>query len=136
MGAGIEVVISKSKDLCFCQYKSKKNLLLIRKKHHCFHPVMLLRTILFRLCFFFFVENVIHSQVASVNTLCKSVLNVKNTVIKNCNLYSDKNGVKHIRIQVRPNKWHENDCPFCHKSCPVYDKHSSSIMPRYYEDNS
>jgi uncharacterized protein len=61
---------------------------------------------------------------------------VKNTVIKNCNLYSDKNGVKHIRIQARPNKWHENDCPFCHKSCPVYDKHSSSIMPRYYEDNS
>ncbi len=62
---------------------------------------------------------------ASVNTLCKSVLNVKNTVIKNCNLYSDKNGVKHIRIQARPNKWPENDCPFCHKSCPVYDKHSS-----------
>ena len=60
---------------------------------------------------------------ASVNTLCKSVPNVKNTVIKNCNLYSDKNGVKHIRIQARPNKWHENDCPFCHKSCPVYDKH-------------
>ena len=62
---------------------------------------------------------------ASVNTLCKSVLNVKNTVIKNCNLYSEKNGVKHIRIQARPNKWLENDCPFCHKSCPVYDKHSS-----------
>ena len=62
---------------------------------------------------------------ATVNTLCKSVLNVKNTVIKNCNLYSDKNGVKHIRIQARPNKWHENDCPFCHKSWPVYDKHSS-----------
>ncbi len=41
---------------------------------------------------------------ASVNTLCKSVLNVKNTVIKNCNLYSDKNGVKHIRIQARPNR--------------------------------
>lgn len=51
---------SEGKQLCFCQYKSKKNLLLIRKKHHCFHPVMLLRTILFRLCFFFFVENVIH----------------------------------------------------------------------------
>ena len=42
-----------------------------------------------------------------------------------CNLYSDKNGVKHIRIQARLNKWHENDCPFCHKSCPVYDKHSN-----------
>lgn len=62
---------------------------------------------------------------ASVNTLCKSVLNVKNTVIKNSNLYSDKNGVKHIRIQARPDKWHENDCSFRLKSCPVYDKHSS-----------
>ena len=61
----------------------------------------------------------------SVNTLCKNVLNVKNTVIENCNLYSDKEGVKRIRIKARPNKWHENDCPFCHKSCPVYDKHSS-----------
>ena len=29
------------------------------------------------------------------------------------------------RIKARPNKWHENDCPFCHKSCPAYDKHSS-----------
>ena len=62
---------------------------------------------------------------ASINTLCKSILNVKNTVIENCNLYSDKDGVKHIRIQARPNKWHQNDCPFCHKSCPVYDKHSN-----------
>ena len=34
-------------------------------------------------------------------------------------------GVKHIRIKAIPNKWHENDCPFCHKSCPAYDKHSS-----------
>lgn len=33
--------------------------------------------------------------------------------------------MKHIRIKSRPNKWHENDCPFCHKSCPAYDKHSS-----------
>ena len=56
----IKILKFQSKNFCFCQYKSKKNLLLIRKKHHCFHPVMLLRTILFRLCFFFFVENVIH----------------------------------------------------------------------------
>ena len=61
---------------------------------------------------------------ASVNTLCKSVLNVKNTVIENFNLYADSDGVKHIRIKARPNKWHQNDCPFCHKSCPAYDKHS------------
>lgn len=56
----IKIFQKQSYKFCFCQYKSKKNLLLIRKKHHCFHPVMLLRTILFRLCFFFFVENVIH----------------------------------------------------------------------------
>lgn len=56
----IKICRGQSQKFCFCQYKSKKNLLLIRKKHHCFHPVMLLRTILFRLCFFFFVENVIH----------------------------------------------------------------------------
>ena len=61
----------------------------------------------------------------SANTLCKNVLNVKNTVIENFNLYSDEDGVKHIRIKARPNKWHENDCPFCYKSCPAYDKHSN-----------
>ena len=46
-------------------------------------------------------------------------------LIENFNLYSDEDGVKHIRIKARPNKWHKNDCPFCHKSCPAYDKHSS-----------
>ena len=46
-------------------------------------------------------------------------------LIENFNLYSDEDGVKHFRIKSRPNKWHENDCPFCHKSCPAYDKHSS-----------
>ena len=46
-------------------------------------------------------------------------------LIENFNLYSDEDGVKHICIKARPNKWHENDCPFCHKSCPAYDKHSS-----------
>ena len=46
-------------------------------------------------------------------------------LIENFNLYSDEDGVKHIRIKARPNKLHENDCPFCDKSCPAYDKHSS-----------
>ena len=40
----------------------------------------------------------------SANTLCKSVLNVKNTVIENFNLYSDEDGVKHIRIKARPKR--------------------------------
>ncbi len=64
----------------------------------------------------------------SANTLCKNILNVKKTVVEDCNFYSDADGVKHIRIKARPNKWHENDCPFCHKPCPAYDRHS--ISPR------
>lgn len=61
----------------------------------------------------------------STNTLCKEILNVKNAVIEDCIIFDDADGVKHIRIKARPTKTHENDCPFCHKPCPVYDKHSS-----------
>ncbi len=61
----------------------------------------------------------------STNTICKEILNVKNAVIEDCIFFNDADGVKHIRIKARPTKTHENDCPFCHKSCPVYDKHSS-----------
>ncbi len=39
---------------------------------------------------------------ASVDTICKSVLNVKNTVIENYNFHSDKDGVKHFRIVNAP----------------------------------
>lgn len=53
------------------------------------------------------------------------ILSILYSLDRNFNLYSDEDGVKHIRIKARPNKWHENDCPFCHKSCPAYDKHSS-----------
>lgn len=61
----------------------------------------------------------------STNTLCKKVLNVKGAVVEDCNFYSDDDGVKHFRIKARPNKWHQNDCPFCHKARPVYDQHST-----------
>ncbi len=61
----------------------------------------------------------------SVNTLCKNILNVKNSVIEYCNFYHSADGVKHIRIKARTNNWHENDCLFCHKPCPLYDRHSS-----------
>ena len=62
----------------------------------------------------------------SINTLCKNILNVKNTVIENCYIYSDEDNVKRFRIKARPNKWHQNDCPFCHKTCSSYDRHSAS----------
>ena len=58
----------------------------------------------------------------SANTLCKKLLNVKNAVIEKAEFYSDNNGVNHIRIHARPNVWHQNDCPICHKRCKRYDK--------------
>ena len=53
----------------------------------------------------------------STNTLCKKLLNVKSAVIEGANFYTDEDGVNHIRIHARPNVWHEDDCPFCHKRC-------------------
>ena len=58
----------------------------------------------------------------STNTLCKKLLNVKSAVIEGANFYTDEEGVNHIRIHARPNVWHEDDCPFCHKRCRRYDK--------------
>ena len=58
----------------------------------------------------------------STNTLCKKLLNVKSAVIEEANFYTDEDGVNHIRIHARPNVWHEDDCPFCHKRCRRYDK--------------
>ena len=58
----------------------------------------------------------------SANTLCKKLLNVKSAVVEGCDFYSDQDGVNHVRIHARPNRWHEDDCPFCHKRCKRYDK--------------
>ncbi len=58
---------------------------------------------------------------ASANTLCKKLLNVKTAVITGRDFFTDTDGVKHIRIKARSNKWHEDDCPFCHKRCKRYD---------------
>ena len=58
----------------------------------------------------------------STNTLYKKLLNVKSAVIEEANFYTDEDGVNHIRIHARPNVWHEDDCPFCHKRCRRYDK--------------
>ena len=58
----------------------------------------------------------------STNTLCKKLLNVKNAVVEDAEFYSDNDGVNHIRIHARPNAWHIDDCPFCHKRCRRYDK--------------
>ncbi len=58
---------------------------------------------------------------ASTNTIFKKVLNVKHTVVTDAAFFTDSDGVNHLKIYARPDKWHENDCPVCHKSCPRYD---------------
>ena len=58
----------------------------------------------------------------SANTLCKKLLNVKHAVVEDAKFYTDDDGVNHIRIHARPNIWHTNDCPYCHKRCRRYDK--------------
>ena len=63
---------------------------------------------------------------ASVNTLCKILLNVKGAVVEGNELFRDENGVLHIRILARPNFWHQNECPYCHKRCPGYDRATKS----------
>lgn len=59
---------------------------------------------------------------ASADTLCKKLLNVKNTVVESHDFYSDKDGVVHLRIKARPSAWHKDDCPFCSRRCPGYDR--------------
>ena len=54
---------------------------------------------------------------ASANTLCKNLLNVKNIVVDSHKFYTDMSGVEHLRIIARPNKWNQFRCPFCGRKC-------------------
>ncbi|MFR4354793.1 MAG: transposase family protein [Oscillospiraceae bacterium] len=58
----------------------------------------------------------------SANTLCKKLFNIKNTVVESHDFYSDKDGVVHLRIKARPSAWHRDDCPFCGRRFPGYDR--------------
>ena len=66
----------------------------------------------------------------SANTLCKKLLNVKSVVVEDVVFYSDQKGAAHVRIKARPDRRHQNDCPFCHKHCKYYD--SQSTLPRLW----
>lgn len=60
---------------------------------------------------------------ASADTSCKKLLNVKNTVVESYNFYNDVDGVTHLRIKARPTAWHQDDCPFCgRRYLPRYDR--------------
>lgn len=58
---------------------------------------------------------------ASADTLLKKALNVNGMVVESHRFYDDDNGAKHLRMSARPNAWHLNDCPFCHRRLPGYD---------------
>ncbi len=66
---------------------------------------------------------------ASANTLCKNLLNVKDSVVESHDFYTDKDNVKHLRIHARPRRGKENCCPFCGKTSPRYDcsNHSNKV---------
>ena len=64
---------------------------------------------------------------ASADTLCKKLLNVKSTVVESHSFYNDADGVTHLRIKARPNAWHQDECPFCGKrNLPRYDRQSKN----------
>lgn len=64
---------------------------------------------------------------ASADTLCRKLLNVKNTVIESHYFYNDANAVTHLRIKARPNAWHQDDCPFCRRrNLPRFDCHAKN----------
>ena len=64
---------------------------------------------------------------ASADTLCKKLLNVKSTVVESHSFYNDADGVTHLRIKARPNAWHQDECPFCgRRNLPRYDRQSKN----------
>ena len=49
----------------------------------------------------------------STSTLCKNLLNVKNIMIEDVKLWTDKDAVRHLTINVKPYKKDQNRCPIC-----------------------
>ena len=58
------------------------------------------------------------AQMASANTLCKKLLNVKGIVVEECDFYEDVAGVQHLDIQARPTRYAECRCPECGRKRP------------------
>lgn len=54
---------------------------------------------------------------ASINSICRKLLNVKNIVVESQKVYDDADGIKHLSIQVRPSKRHQCRCPLCGRKC-------------------
>jgi transposase len=55
---------------------------------------------------------------ASANTLCKKLLNVKWIVVEGYDFYENLDGIPHLDIQVRPTRYAECRCPECGRKRP------------------
>ena len=55
---------------------------------------------------------------ASANTLCKNILNVKGVVVEKCSFYEDDSGVQHLDMNVRSTKHASCRCPECGRKRP------------------
>lgn len=51
----------------------------------------------------------------------KKAFYLTDTVFGKVTEFTDEQGVRHVRMKVRPYKRVEDNCPICHKRCPYYD---------------
>ena len=69
-------------------------------------------------------------QMVSTNTLCKKILNVKDMIVEDVDIFEDAKGVTNLRIMARPYKRVMNTCPKCGRTnCPGYDERKSNGEP-------
>ncbi len=66
---------------------------------------------------------------ASANSICKRILNVKGVVVESTQFYTDSDQITHLMISARPDKWHQCLCPLCNKKCP---KDGPSVQGRVW----
>ena len=65
----------------------------------------------------------------SVNTLVKKILDVKDIIVEDVELYEDEEGVKHLKVMARVYKRADDRCPKCgHKYITVIVNHANNSV--------
>ena len=65
----------------------------------------------------------------SVNTLVKKILDVKDIIVEDVELYEDEEGVKHLKVMARVYKRADDRCPKCGRKCSRYDSPKRNGRP-------
>lgn len=68
-------------------------------------------------------------QAVSVNTLVKKILDVKEIIVEDVELYEDEEGVKHLKVMARVYKRADDRCPKCGRKCSRYDSPKRNGRP-------